>query len=274
MMRLERRLALAAITAFLVAASASPPGAGPSPESGRGPAPAPAPDRFRLVLNASFWPTQTTFSDSRTFTEYAEQTTIRTSYERAAASARHRPPGEPLPRAGRPRRLLHVSRDVTGHVDVSRPHPLYLNRNRSASSEISGYGLTEGAVHLDLRTRARPGTSTGRSSPGSRFPGRGHLLQAPTYDDVYPYDEMTITSTPSTTAKESPSGFNVAAGSLSLRELPAVRSRRDVRYSTASVKLKATPDATEATFDAGGLAIGAGLRVYSERRTPFSGAPR
>ena len=40
-----------------------------------------APSRFRLVLNASFWPTKTSFSDSRTFTEYAEQTTIHTSYE-------------------------------------------------------------------------------------------------------------------------------------------------------------------------------------------------
>jgi len=28
------------------------------------------------------------------------------------------------------------------------------------------------------------------------------------------------------------------------------------------VKLKAGPDATEASFDAGGLSVGAGLRVY------------
>ena len=45
------------------------------------------------------------------------------------------------------------------------------------------------------------------------------------------------------------------------------RSRRfgagvQVLYSTASAKPKAGPDATEASFDAGGLSVGAGLRVY------------
>jgi hypothetical protein len=35
-----------------------------------------------------------------------------------------------------------------------------------------------------------------------------------------------------------------------------------VLYSTASAKPKAGPDATEASFDAGGLSVGAGLRVY------------
>jgi hypothetical protein len=35
-----------------------------------------------------------------------------------------------------------------------------------------------------------------------------------------------------------------------------------VRYSKASVKLKAEVAATEATFNAGGLEVGAGLRVY------------
>jgi hypothetical protein len=35
-----------------------------------------------------------------------------------------------------------------------------------------------------------------------------------------------------------------------------------VLYSTASVKLRAVPEATEATFDAGGLSVGAGVRVY------------
>ena len=81
MMRLERRLALAALAAALVATSASPARAQAAPAKPAAAVAAPAPSRIRLVLNASFWPTQTTFSDSRTFTEYAEQTTIRTSYE-------------------------------------------------------------------------------------------------------------------------------------------------------------------------------------------------
>jgi hypothetical protein len=35
-----------------------------------------------------------------------------------------------------------------------------------------------------------------------------------------------------------------------------------VRYSTASVGLTAGSDATAATIDAGGLAVGAGMRIY------------
>jgi len=81
MMRLERRLALAALAAALVATSTSPARAQATPAKPATSAAAPAPSRIQLVLNASFWPTKTSFSDSRTLTEYAEQTTIRTSYE-------------------------------------------------------------------------------------------------------------------------------------------------------------------------------------------------
>jgi hypothetical protein len=35
-----------------------------------------------------------------------------------------------------------------------------------------------------------------------------------------------------------------------------------VRHATASVKLKGTPESTEATSDAGGFSVGAGVRVY------------
>ena len=80
---------------------------------------------------------------------------------------------------------------------------------------------------------------------------------------MYPYDELTITSTPSTTVKESPTGFNVG-GRLDYRFGASRRFGAGVQvlYSSASVKLKAEPAATDATFDAGGLSVGAGLRVY------------
>ncbi len=268
MMRLERRLAPAVLAAAAVTASASSARAQaptPKPAKPAVPAAAPAPDRFRLVLNASFWPTKTSFSDSRTFTEYAEQTTIRTSYE---AGSGFGPDVALQVSLFRGLGLLvgysQASRDVTGQVDVSRPHPLYLNRHRSASSEISGYGLTEGALYLDLAyARAASHLDWALFAGATLFQVEADLLEKPTYDDVYPYDELAITSTPSTTVKESPTGFNVG-GRLDYR---FGRSRRfgagvQVRYSTASVKLKAGPDATEARFDAGGLSVGAGLRVY------------
>jgi hypothetical protein len=269
MMRLERGLALAALAAALTA-PASPARAQATPSKPAKPAadaaaPAPAPDRVRLVLNAAFWPAKTSFSDSRTFTEYAEPTTIRTSYEAASGFG----PDVALQVSlfhglGLLVGYSHVSHDVTGTVDVSRPHPLYLNRNRSASAEISGYALTEGAFHLDLAyARAAGHLDWALFAGATFFEVEADLLAKPAYNDVYPYDTLTITSTPSTTVKESPTGFNVG-GRLDYR---FGRSRRfgagvQALYSTASVKMKASADATEATFDAGGLSVGAGLRLY------------
>ena len=267
-MRLERRLALATLAAATVAASPSPAhaqAASPKPTKAVAPAATRVPDRFRLVLNASFWPEKTSYSESRTFTEYAEETSIRTSYEAATGFGPDVALQVSLFRGlGVLVGYSHVAKDVTGHVDVSRPHPLYLNRNRSASSEISGYGLTEGAVHLDLAyARAAGHLDWALFAGATLFQVEADLLQAPTYDDVYPYDELTITSTPSTTVKESPTGFNVG-GRLDYRFGASRRFGAGVQvlYSKASVKLKAEPAATDATFDAGGLSVGAGLRVY------------
>jgi len=263
MPRLDKRFARVALAAAAVAASASSAAAqAPTPKPAK---PVAAPDRVRLVLNAAFWPTTTSYSDSQTFTEYAEETTIRTSYEAGTAFG----PDVALQVSFfRGLGLLvgysYASRDVTGQVEVSRPHPLYLNRHRSASAEISGYGLTEGAVHLDLAYARAAGRLDWALFAGATFfQVEADLLGKPTYDDVYPYDELVVTSTPSVTVKESPTGFNVG-GRLDYR---FGRSRRfgagvQVLYSTASVELKAGPDATEARFDAGGLSVGAGLRVY------------
>jgi hypothetical protein len=264
MMRLDSPLALAALAAAALAAPASPAraqAAAPKPAA----TPAPAPDRFRLVLGGSFWSAKTTYSDSRTFTEYAEQTTIRTSYEAGTAFGPDVALQVSLFRGlGLLVGYSSASRDVTAHVDVSRPHPLYLNRDRTASAEISGYGLRETAVHLDAAyARAAGHLDWALFAGATLFRVEADLLQRPTYDDVYPYDEMSITSTPSTTVSQSPTGLNVG-GRLDYR---FGKSRRFgagllMRYSKASVKLKAEPAATEATFDAGGLEVGAGLRVY------------
>jgi hypothetical protein len=266
MLRFDRRFALAVLATTALAASAPPARAQAKAAKPAVPAkPAAAPGRVRLVLNAAFWPTTTSFSDSQTFTEYAEETTIRTSYEAGTAFGPDVALQVSLFRGlGLLVGYSYASRDVTGQVEVSRPHPLYLNRHRSASSEISGYDLTEGALHLDLAyARAAGHLDWALFAGATLFQVEADLLAKPTYTDVYPYDELVIASTPSTTVKDSPTGFNVG-GRLDYRFGSSRRFGAGVQvlYSTASVRLKAGPDATEARFDAGGLSIGAGLRVY------------
>jgi hypothetical protein len=260
-MRLEGRLALAALLATASSARAQ----APTPKPAAAPLPASAPDRFRLVLNGSAWPATTSFSDSRTPTEYGEAGTIDTHYE---AGPGFGPDVALQVSLFRGLGLLvgysHVSRDVTGQVEVSRPHPLYLDRPRRASAGISGYGLTQGALHLDLAyARAAGHLDWALFAGATLFQVEADLLQKPAYDEAYPYDELSITATPSTTVTDNATGFNVG-GRLDYR---FGRSRRfgagvQVSYSTASVELVAGKDATDARFDAGGLQIGAGLRVY------------
>ena len=262
MMRPRRPVLVALAVAALAAAASS---ARAQAASGTAPAPGPAPDRVRLVLNFGFWPSGPSYSDSRTLTEYAEQTTIRTSYETGSGF------GPDLALQVRLFRGLGIlvgysrhTRDVTGTVDVSRPHPLYLNRPRTASAEVSGYEYAEGALDLDLAFARTAGHLDWALFAGATlFQVETDLLGTPTYDEEYPYDELAIVSTPAVTVKDSPTGFNVG-GRLDYRFGSSRRFGAGVqlRYSTASVKLKATPEATEASFDAGGFSVGAGVRIY------------
>ncbi len=260
MARLDSRHALAALAVATFAASA-PAARGQDPPK----AAAKVPDRVRVVVNAAFWPSGPAYSDSQTFPEYAEQTTIHTSYDAgsglgpdlAVQVSLHRGLGVLVS-------YSHSSRDVAGTVNVTRPHPLYLNRPRTATANTSGYKLAEGAVCVDIAYTRPAGRLEWAVFAGlAIFQVEADLLSKPTYTDVYPYDELVIASTPSTKVKDSPAGFNVG-GRLDYRFGSAKRFGAGVQvgYATASAKLKGTPESTEATFDAGGFSVGAGVRVY------------
>jgi len=226
----------------------------------------PPPARVRVILNAGFWASgPPAYADTRTFEEYAEQTTIRTSYE---TEGRFGPDVAVQVGVFRGWGLLvgysRVSRDVSGAVDVSRPHPLYLDRPRAASAGISGYGYSEGALHLDLAFGRGAGHLDWSVFAGlTLFQVEADVLDEPAYTDVYPYDELSIQSTPGRTLKESPTGFNVG-GRIDYRfgRSGRIGLGAQVLYGTASVELVAGPDTTSASFDVGGLQVGAGVRIY------------
>jgi len=258
-MRVDRTIALAALATAALASSA--------PARAQEPATTPvkAPDRVRLVLDAAFWPSGPSYSDTQAFPEYAETTTIHTSYDAGSALGPDLALQVSLYRGlGVLVGYSHSSRDVAGTVNVSRPHPLYLNEPRTATAQTSGYKLAEGAVYVDVAYARPAGHLEWAVFAGvAFFQVEADLLSKPTYTDVYPYDELTIASTPSTKVKESPTGFNIG-GRLDYRFGSAKRFGAGVQvgYATASVKLKGTPDSTQATFDAGGFSVGAGVRVY------------
>jgi hypothetical protein len=219
--------------------------------------------RVRVVLNAMGSFTKASFGDTRNYTEYAETTTIDTSYSTQAGF------GPDLALQLR----IHggigllvgysfASRSEAGQFDAQRPNPLYLDRPRSASGELTGYQYREGAVHLDLAYgRTRGALDWSLFAGASLFQVEADLLGQVSWNDPYPYDTLTAASTPAHRTKASPAGFNVG-GRLDWRFSRTFGVGLLLRYCKASAKLRATPDAGDAAFDAGGLQAGAGVRLY------------
>lgn len=277
MTRLESRLALLALglalawpTSALAQAQPPPPGkpgarGRPAPTA-RSAEPEPSPTRFRLVLNFAGSFGTVSYSDVRTPVEYAEEATIRSSYEAGSGL------GPDLALQVSVYRGLgvlfgytYVTRDVTGTVDVSRPHPLYLDRPRTASAELSGFSYSEGAVHVDLAyARASGAWDFALFAGVTFFQLEADLLGDPGYQESYPYDELTITSTPARSYPDSPTGFNVG-GRLDYRFGSSKRFGVGVqaRYSGATASLQPGSDAASpVSVDVGGLSVAAGVRVY------------
>jgi hypothetical protein len=222
------------------------------------------PGRVRIAVDAGFWPTKPSFGDTRQYAEYAETSTVRTTY--AVSGAGFGPDLSAQLRLYRGLGVLvgysRTSRDESGHFDAQRPHPLYLARPRSLSGELGGYRYQEGALHVDLALASTRGrVDWGLFAGVTRFQVEADLLDRLAYDEAYPYDDLSLASAPARRVKESPTGFNVG-GRLDYRFGRNLGAGVQLRYSRASVKLRATSDATEAGFNAGGLQAGAGLRLY------------
>jgi hypothetical protein len=231
----------------------------------------PAVTRFRLVANFNAMPSSLNYDDVRTTTVYAETQTIRTSDEAGTGLG-----GDGALQVslfgglGLLAGYSYGTRDVSGTADITRPHPLYLNRPRTASAELSGYGYTEGAIDVDVAYSPRaPRTSKARHLDWALFAGvtffkvEADLLDVPTFDERYPYDQLTVLSTPGRPIKENATGWNVG-GRLDYRfgKSKSFGVGLQLRYSAASVELAATDATTKSTIDAGGLSVGAGLRAY------------
>jgi hypothetical protein len=231
----------------------------------------PAVTRFRLVANFNAMPSSLSYDDVRTTTVYAETQTISTSDEAGTGLGGDGALQVSLYSGlGLLAGYSYGTRDVSGTADVTRPHPLYLNRPRTASAELSGYGYTEGAFDVDVAYSPRaPRTPQARHLDWALFAGvtffkvEADLLDVPTFDERYPYDQLTILGAPGRPIKESATGWNVG-GRLDYRfgKSKSFGVGLQLRYSAASVELGATDATTKATIDAGGFSVGAGLRAY------------
>jgi opacity protein-like surface antigen len=220
--------------------------------------------RFRVILNGAFAAAPLEYTESRQFREFAETGTLEASYKED--------PGAGLD--------LGVQYNVMSHLGVSAsfsvakrnggvsysaglPHPLYLNRARQASGDADGFEYQENAGHLDLVARASFGAFEGSAFAGvTRFSVKTDLVDSVQYSHSYPYDSVTITAVPKKTFSNSPTGFNVG-GRL---DYGLGRNKHfgvgvQLRFSRARVVLAPT-EGNGVAFDAGGLQLAAGARLF------------
>lgn len=224
--------------------------------------PAGAAERVRILAGAAFDVSSIGFSQSRDFQQYAETGHLESQY-----SAKSGVGGE----LGLHFRFAKhfgvmlsgssVSRDSSVSVSASVPHPFFLNQPRSASGEKSGLGYKETAVRLDL-------VYAFRSGPVEIFLFAGpalvkveaDLVSNVAYHDVYPYDEVSISTINVAKVSDNPVGFS-GGGGLDWRISTHFGLGAAGRFTSATAKL-APSDGPTIDVDAGGFQATAGIRVF------------
>jgi opacity protein-like surface antigen len=218
--------------------------------------------RVRVYANGLFVPTSSDFSETRTFTEFAEEGRFDARYQAGTG------PGF---EAGIQYNVLRsfglavgfslADRDATGSFEASLPHPLYFDRDRELAGDLSGLSYKETAIHVGLVYSGSSG-SLGYFlfGGGSLIKVEADLLQSVQYRQSYPYDEVTLTGTPTLAASDRPTGFHVG-GALDYRLGKNFGLGAQARFSRATAKL-APPQGSAIEVSAGGFDVAAGLRVY------------
>jgi hypothetical protein len=215
----------------------------------------------RIFLNGLYNVSSLKYSDSRTFTEFTEQGTLDTQYE--AKSAFGFEGGLQynfIKHLGLAASFASVTRDASGSYSASLPHPLYLDRPRSASGEAASLEYKETVVHSDVVVGGRSGSLRfGVFAGASFFNVKADVLERIQYDHTYPYDTVQVTGTPVQKAEDSPIGWNAGASfdyALGARFGLGVQGR----FSRAKAEL-ATGQGT-VKVDVGGLDVAFGVRIY------------
>jgi hypothetical protein len=147
--------------------------------------------------------------------------------------------------------------DVTAHV----PHPFFFDRRREATGTVSDVKRTETAVHVDAMWVV---PVTGRVNVAifggpSYFALKQPIVESLRYNDVFPYDTISIEGANTTTPQESKLGYNAGADVMYMFTRN-VGVGGVVRFAQAQFEL-AGPNNTTVKVTAGGAQAGAGVRL-------------
>lgn len=235
---------------------AASPAAKPAPKKPMGP-------RWVLLVNAGAVPTSLDLAEPRTFTEFAEAGSLDVDYAYGTGFG-----GEVglryffVEQLGLEAVGSFTTRSGSAEFTGSFPHPLYLNRPRSASRTVDGLSHQEAAAHLNLVYAGTSGSIAYALFAGGTyfFKVQPELIGQPQYSHSFPFDSITITGVPELSpASQSAFGFNAGA-EVEYRFSERVGGALTARYSRAKVTFEVDA-ANSIELDAGGLFVGLGIRV-------------
>jgi opacity protein-like surface antigen len=216
--------------------------------------------KLKLSLTGAFGISSLDFSGTRSFTEFAEEGRVDADYSADKGPGFE---GGLTYRFGSHLGVAltgsYLKRDSSVSLRAALPHPLYLNRDRLVEANLSGLSYKETAGHLDLVVSGHSGSIDFSAFAGpSIFKVDADLAGTPTYTHSYPFDSVTVTSVPSSSGNDTAFGFNAGAG-VDYRFGPKFAFGVQGRFSRGSAKLPI--DGGEIEVDAGGFAVGAGIRI-------------
>ena len=201
------------------------------------------------------------FSDSKTFTENAEEARFSTNYIVKKGPA-FDISGGPVWRAlalgvG----VTRFSRSTPSTFSGSSPHPFFFSRPRAFNGSIDSLKREELAVHVLVGGVFPAGDRVQVMVFGgpSFFQVKQDVVTGYTLNEAYPYDQATFKNAVTTSAKDSKIGFN-AGGDVAVFFSRQVGVGLSAKFAQANVDL---PSASGSTTEVkvGGFQTGGGLRV-------------
>ena len=220
--------------------------------------PAPKANRFKVMLDGVYGQSLD-FAETRSIEEFVESGSAAVDYANDAA------PGFGaaiqvmlIPHLGVRAAFTYAKRDGDAHYEASFPHPLYFERHRTVSGDISALSYDETSGHLDvvLSTEAGP-LDLAVFAGGSVVKVEAELLDSFTKTEAYPFDQTIVTGVSRAAVSDTPFGFNAGAG-VDWRFADHVGLGVQFFYSQAKAKLERPGGGLE--IDAGGAHVTGGIR--------------
>lgn len=154
-----------------------------------------------------------------------------------------------------------ASRDAAAGIEARIPHPFHFEQPREISGQTDALSRSETGVHVQVLYLV---PTAGRlrivlSAGPSRIEARQDTVTEVRYTDEFPFDTAAFQRADTRALSATAVGFNAGADAAFMFTR-AVGVAGIVRFTRASMEL-ARPDGGRLSIEAGGVQVGAGLRL-------------